>query len=180
MNADGTGEVDVTNTPTLHESDPAWSPDGQWIAYSALPVGGGNIDVYVMSYYGTGQTRLTTDPALDLSPSWQPDPSCTIRGTRGPDQLWGTAGDDVICAGGGDDVVNAGEGSDLVYGGRGNDTLAGEGGNDILLGAAGNDVLDGGAGFNSLIGGGGADTCIVGTDGTFVQQCEVLSTSSSG
>ena len=34
----------------------------------------GNVDVYVMNADGSGQTRLTTDPAPDLSPDWQPVP----------------------------------------------------------------------------------------------------------
>ncbi|MDQ3835647.1 MAG: hypothetical protein M3270_01755, partial [Thermoproteota archaeon] len=33
----------------------------------------GNEDVYVMNADGSGQTRLTDDPANDLSPSWSPD-----------------------------------------------------------------------------------------------------------
>ncbi len=48
--------------------------DDRLIAYAAVPVGGGNIDVYVMNADGTGQTRLTNDPSPDLSPSWQPIP----------------------------------------------------------------------------------------------------------
>ena len=72
MNADGSGEVNLTETTDLEESQPAWSPDGTMIAYAAVPTGGGNIDVYVMNADGTGQTRLTNDPSPDLSPSWQP------------------------------------------------------------------------------------------------------------
>ena len=48
-----------------------YSPDGKRIAFAATE--GGNSDVWVMEADGTGARRLTTDPALDLSPSWSPD-----------------------------------------------------------------------------------------------------------
>ena len=35
----------------------------------------GNMDVYVMNADGSGQTRLTDNPALDAFPSWSPDSS---------------------------------------------------------------------------------------------------------
>ncbi len=75
MNADGTGEVNLTQTATVEEAQPVWSPDGTMIAYAGLPAGGGNIDVYVMNADGIGQIRLTNDPSPDLAPSWQPVPA---------------------------------------------------------------------------------------------------------
>ena len=33
----------------------------------------GNFDIYVMNADGSGQTRLTDDPADDFNPSWSPD-----------------------------------------------------------------------------------------------------------
>jgi len=32
----------------------------------------GNAEVYVMNADGSGQTRLTDDPGLDLEPAWSP------------------------------------------------------------------------------------------------------------
>ena len=50
---------------------PAWSPDGQKIAFSAQV--GGYTDLYVHDL-GTGQTRrLTNDAYADLQPTWSPD-----------------------------------------------------------------------------------------------------------
>ena len=48
-----------------------YSPDGSRIAFTATD--GGNSDVWVMAADGTGARKLTSDPALDLSPSWSPD-----------------------------------------------------------------------------------------------------------
>ncbi len=45
-------------------------PNGQ-IAF--VSIRDGNEDIYVMNADGSGQTRLTDDPANDLSPSWSPD-----------------------------------------------------------------------------------------------------------
>jgi hypothetical protein len=45
-------------------------PNGQ-IAF--VSIRDGNEDIYVMNADGSGQTRLTNDPANDLSPSWSPD-----------------------------------------------------------------------------------------------------------
>jgi hypothetical protein len=62
------GQVEVTNltqSPS-HESHPAWSPDGEWIAFLSDQVGGKN-EVFVMTVAGTRLTRLTDDPGID----WQ-------------------------------------------------------------------------------------------------------------
>jgi TolB protein len=48
-----------------------YSPDGARIAFTASE--GGNSDVWVMNADGSGARRLTTQPALDLSPAWSPD-----------------------------------------------------------------------------------------------------------
>ena len=53
---------------------PDVSPDGMWIAYESWPLGV-NHDIYIMSMTGANITRLTTDPAFDISPAWRPGPS---------------------------------------------------------------------------------------------------------
>lgn len=54
-----------------HEESPAWSPDGEWIAYSSTR--DGNQEIYV-SRVGSSETRrLTSDPALDAHPAFSPD-----------------------------------------------------------------------------------------------------------
>ncbi len=50
---------------------PHFSPDGQWIAYSA--VYSGNTDVYVIAASGGQPRRLTFHPARDEVDGWSPD-----------------------------------------------------------------------------------------------------------
>ena len=49
----------------------AWSPDGARLAFAAAE--GADTDVWVANADGTGARRLTTTPALDVSPTWSPD-----------------------------------------------------------------------------------------------------------
>ena len=60
-------------TDRLANSDPDWSPDGQWIAY--MTQRGGNFDIYLMMITGGGKNNLTDDPANDKYPAWQPIPA---------------------------------------------------------------------------------------------------------
>jgi TolB protein len=48
-----------------------WSPDGSRIAFTVID--GDDTDVWTCNPDGSGARRLTTSPALDLSPSWSPD-----------------------------------------------------------------------------------------------------------
>ena len=166
-------ETPITATTTHQEFDPVVSPDGTRVAYVAFEVGVRNIDVWVAGIDGTGATRLTQDAAPELSPDWQPLPTCTIRGTGEIDDLRGTDGDDVICALAGDDSVRGGLGDDLVIGGKGNDVLEGQDGADVVLGEGGDDALGGGSGYDVLDGGEGTDTCVRGADGAFRRLCEL-------
>lgn len=49
---------------------PTWSPDGQYIAFSAVV--DGNEDIYRINTHGGNLQRLTTDPARDIHPAWSP------------------------------------------------------------------------------------------------------------
>jgi Tol biopolymer transport system component len=55
MNADGSGQRNLTRTPA-YDSDPAWSPDGRKIAFVSNR--DGSYGVYVMNADGSGQRRL--------------------------------------------------------------------------------------------------------------------------
>jgi TolB protein len=66
MNPDGSGLTNLTNSPA-NDQDPAWSPDGQKIAFVR------DFDIFVMNADGTGQVRLTNNPLFDGQPTWSPD-----------------------------------------------------------------------------------------------------------
>ncbi len=53
------------------DGQPAWSPDGQQIAYISKE--DGNFEIYVIKRDGSGNTRLTTTPQSDGLPVWSPD-----------------------------------------------------------------------------------------------------------
>jgi len=48
-----------------------WSPDGRWIAFDSAVQG--NSDIYLVAETGGEPKRLTTDPAVEVSPSWSQD-----------------------------------------------------------------------------------------------------------
>lgn len=68
--------------------DPAWSPDGAWIALSCQE--GGFTDIWVMDPRGQQQRRLTQDAAADRHPAWSPDSrSIAFASNRGgDDDIW--------------------------------------------------------------------------------------------
>jgi tricorn protease len=53
------------------ETDPHFSPDGQWLAFSAQY--GGNVDVYLVPAEGGEPERLTWHPGGDAVVGWTPD-----------------------------------------------------------------------------------------------------------
>ncbi len=68
INADGTGKVNLTNSPTVNDYDPVWSPDGTQIAFTTNR--DGNEEVYVMAANGSGAVNRTSNAAADNQPSW--------------------------------------------------------------------------------------------------------------
>jgi len=52
---------------------PAFSPDGNQIAFVWRGEKSDNIDIYTQLVDGGRPLRLTTDPAADISPTWSPD-----------------------------------------------------------------------------------------------------------
>lgn len=79
MNGDGTNARNLTaDLPAdLFRSEPAWSPDGEWIAFTSSrgTAGPGRGSIWIMRADGTAKRQLTLHPGngFDLSPSWSPD-----------------------------------------------------------------------------------------------------------
>jgi Tol biopolymer transport system component len=55
------------------QDDPSFSPDGSQIAFTWQPPQSDNYDIYVLRIGDLNATRLTSDPAWDMSPAWSPD-----------------------------------------------------------------------------------------------------------
>lgn len=69
------GDVrNLTNTPGAAERDPAWSPDGKWIAYFSDE--SGEYALHLSPQDGMGEVKkvnLGTPPSFFYSPVWSPD-----------------------------------------------------------------------------------------------------------
>jgi TolB protein len=70
MNADGTGQINLTNSPE-NDAEPDWSPYSHKIVFARSE--GAQWDIYAMNTDGTGVTQLTSGSVFDLDPAWSPD-----------------------------------------------------------------------------------------------------------
>jgi Tol biopolymer transport system component/DNA-binding SARP family transcriptional activator len=61
----------ISFTQDIFYQEPAWSPDGEWIAY--VGVASAQSDLFVISGDGGSPRAVTADPAVQQSPSWSPD-----------------------------------------------------------------------------------------------------------
>jgi len=158
MNVDGSGVRKIGGGFA-----PAWSPDGQELAFvkivqeSCAPFDTVS-RIYAVKVDGTGERRVTPlggrgqCRADDYQPDWQP--RCTKYGTTRADDLVGTSGRDIVCALRGSDTIRAGEKDDVVIGGDGRDTIEGGSGRDWLFGSAGDDLIQAGDGEADVVSGG--------------------------
>ena len=71
VGTDGSGLINLTNTPRASEFFYAWSPDGTRIAFSSDR--DGNSEIYVMNADGSSPINLTNSPDHDGSFAWSPD-----------------------------------------------------------------------------------------------------------
>lgn len=92
MNADGSGQTNVTNHPS-RDYDPAWSPDGTRIAFTTSrdAVQNSNTEIYMMDADGSFPTRITNSSGFEEhEPDWgtvvsgKPTPSPTVFPTPFP------------------------------------------------------------------------------------------------
>ncbi len=64
----------LTNSPAVADRDPAWSPDGKWIAYFSDE--SGEYALHLRSQDGHSELRkinLGNPPSFFYSPTWSPD-----------------------------------------------------------------------------------------------------------
>lgn len=197
MNADGTGQQNLTRTPQAVDYDPTFSPDGSQIAFlsnrdgnyalysldvSTIPPPAGVAPRSASASYTDANTRATVSlitQTFAQGPDWQPVPdpgpvACTRAGSSGHDVVNGSPSADVLCGRAGADSIFGYGGDDILRGGRGRDYLTSGRGADQLVGGPGADLLrsdDGRASNDVLRGGAGQDTCFIDLGDT-VHRCE--------
>ncbi|WP_340115140.1 S41 family peptidase [Maribellus mangrovi] len=74
------GDAIRLTTNEGQESNPHFSPDEKWIAFSAQY--GGNTDVYVLPAEGGSPKRLTWHPGADVVQGWTPEGEVMFRSAR--------------------------------------------------------------------------------------------------
>jgi len=67
------GVEQLVGATPAEEAYPAMSPDGRWIAFSAVPAPGRQPNLYVMRRDGSGRVRMTEGAAKDAYATWSPD-----------------------------------------------------------------------------------------------------------
>jgi TolB protein len=89
MNADGSDVQKIDTADKGYVIDPAWSPNGQLLAFSWRRPDG-NYDIYAMDVASRALVQLTRDAGRNERPSWAPDGRHIVfESTRtGRRQIW--------------------------------------------------------------------------------------------
>jgi len=72
MDANGTGQANLTNSPAVNESGPVWSPDGTRIAFTSDAGPSGLPNVWIMNADGSNAFQVTNDPVWGAGVTWSP------------------------------------------------------------------------------------------------------------
>jgi Tol biopolymer transport system component len=72
------------------DSDAAWSPDGNWIAFASRSTPKGVADIWIIHPDGTGLTQLTSKSLNNKQPTWSPDSSkiAFVSDRGGTNDIW--------------------------------------------------------------------------------------------
>lgn len=95
MNSDGTAQGQLSPVADYDSADPAWSLDGQWIAFTSNQAkdsqGQRNFDIWVMRADGTDRKQITSNGSWDDKPAFDKAGRLYFRSNRGGDwNLWRT------------------------------------------------------------------------------------------
>ena len=110
IGADGIDDRALTTSPA-YDMGPAWSPDGQWIAYHTQadyypelgePGQGPEMEIHLVRPDGTEDHRITVDRVEDSFPAWSPD---------GRFLMWSRHGELVVARPDGSGMVEIGPGN---------------------------------------------------------------------
>jgi serine/threonine protein kinase/Tol biopolymer transport system component len=99
--ADGTNERVLSKLPLPGYSDPAWSPDGKWIAASVLDPGNQNLGRVVLLNPESGKEKtIYVGSAILQKPTWMPDSEHLVLIFHDVSSDWnGQVGEVAIAAG---------------------------------------------------------------------------------
>lgn len=87
MGGDGSQATRIS-TGDARNREPAWSPDGRWLAF--VSDRDGNNEIYIMRETGGDVARLTTNPGNDYAPAWSPNGTTLafVSNRDGNDELY--------------------------------------------------------------------------------------------
>ncbi len=90
MNIDG-GDIERLSEGTGEAANPAWSPDGQFLAFAwTRGYSTGKFNIFVMDAASHKYTQLTHDEGRNENPSWAPDGRHIVfmSNRRGPEEIF--------------------------------------------------------------------------------------------
>jgi Tol biopolymer transport system component len=196
MNADGTGQTQLTNSPETDDT-PGFSPDGRLITYNHPPPTL-NRQTFVMGADGSNQTDLTnapppishSDPAFSADGQWigferyePPHDSIALIKPAGSGLRFLTdpgaplndtepAWESIQRCGKRRATIVGDDGPDKIKGTKRADVIVADAGKDKVFGRGGNDLICLGAGKDRAVGGKGQDKCVGGPGRDRAASCE--------